>query len=354
MPVDPLVLVAMAGIVVGVVLSALSVARLVRLARQPELARAPIAERSPVTFAQAGRAELAVEGPFLTTRFRGLGFALADETGVPVHLRRLWFKTSSSGLSRTRLSLYGVEIPRPGSYTIQVTGIDPASDYGRCAVLFVRPIGAIVAVTVVSLLASIGLAAGGIATTAALLLGPSATEPDGASPDARPSGVTIPESRGGRALASDPARLGASLDVDWPALRMHVRVPADWVVHKLTATEIDLRDPRTPSTFLTGRVTPMPAGPRFDEYLTAHVTHARDRLASRLIDGYATKRIGEVPGVLTLERREDGAMHTITWTGFQPAAVGSLSITLLVGAAGEDFAREETLLGAIFESISFD
>jgi len=70
-------------------------------------------------------------------------------------------------------------------------------------------------------------------------------------------------------------------------------------------------------------------------------------------EGFATRRIGNVSGVLTLERREDG-LGTITWTGFEPATVGSLAITLVGTAAGDDFAREEPLLGAIFESISFD
>jgi hypothetical protein len=97
----------------------------------------------------------------------------------------------------------------------------------------------------------------------------------------------------------------------------------------------------------------MPAGPTFEAYLIEHVTHAREQLEMRRIDGFATRRIGNVPGVLTLEHREDG-FHTITWTGFQPAAVGSLSITLVGAAAGDDYAREEPLLGAIFESISFD
>ena len=69
---------------------------------------------------------------------------------------------------------------------------------------------------------------------------------------------------------------------------------------------------------------------------------------------WATKRIGVVPGVLTLERRDDGARRMITWTGFQPAAVGSLSVTLLAGADATDFTRDETLLGAIVDSVRFD
>jgi hypothetical protein len=349
------VLAAFAGITTGVVLSALSIARLMRLARQPELARAPIAPQSTVTFAQAGRAELALEGPLFTSKLRNLGFELRDPTGLPVRLDRLWMRTSSSGFSRTRLSLYGVDIARPGTYAVHVTGIDPATDYGQCAVLFVRPSGSGIALSIVSLLASIGLTAASIATAGALMLGPAAA-PDEPSPaPATPRNrAPIADSRGGRAVRTDPGRLGTAQEVVWPVLRMRVRVPDDWLVRKLSETEIDLRHPTTPSTFLVGRATPMPAGPTFDDYLDAHVTHAREQLKTRLIDGYATKRIGVVPGVLTIEQRQDGSTHMITWTGFQPAAVGSLSVTLLAGAAGDDFARDEPLLGAIFDSISFE
>jgi hypothetical protein len=55
----------------------------------------------------------------------------------------------------------------------------------------------------------------------------------------------------------------------------HARQGAvDWVVRKLSTTEIDLRDPRDPSTAFLGHVTPMPAGPTFEAYLIEHVTHA--------------------------------------------------------------------------------
>src|SRR6185503_20795363 len=89
------VLAAFAGIMAGVVLSILSIVRLVRLASQPELARAPIAPQSTVTFAQAGRVELALEGPLFTSKLRSLGFELLDPAGLPVRLDRLWMRTSS-------------------------------------------------------------------------------------------------------------------------------------------------------------------------------------------------------------------------------------------------------------------
>ena len=353
---EPLVLAAVVGAGAGVVLTIMSIVRLVRLARQPELARAPVAETASVTFTEAGPVELALEGPRLTTLFRGLDFALADAAGRLVPLRKLWLRTSSSGFTRVRQALYGADVPQPGPHTVRVTGMDPARDYGEVAVVFIRPAGAGIVLTIVSLLASVGLTAAGVATAAALLFAGGGPPASGdVVPESVPAlpRVKAPDARGGRALRSDSALLRGGLDVTWPVLRMRVQVPSDWVVRTVSTTEIDLRDPRTPSTAFLGRVAPMPAGPTFDDYLAEHVTHAREQLEMRRIDGFATRPIGNVPGVLTLEHREEG-VHTITWTGFEPAAVGSLSITLIGAAAADDYARAEPLLGAIFESISFD
>jgi hypothetical protein len=353
-----LLLAAFVGTVVGAVLTAVTVARLVRVAQQPELARAPLVAAAPVTFADAGRAELALEGPLFTTHFRGLSFELIDATGTPLRLDRLWVRTSSGGFTHRRLSIHHVEIPRPGSYELRIAGLDPAVDYADAAVVFVRPHGPGLAVTVVALIVSVWITAAGLAVAGALLVGaipsadiPLASTPAPPPPAARPS---IPDARGGRAVASDPARLAGGQDVVWQILRMRIRVPADWIVRKASETELDLRDPSTSSTFVVAHASPMPSGPTFDDYLRAHVTHAREQLDQRLVDGYATKRLGVVPGVLTLEHRADGSMAMITWTGFQPAQGGSLSVTLLAGAAGSDFAREEPLLGAIVDSIRFE
>ena len=47
--------------------------------------------------------------------------------------------------------------------------MDPGRDYADIAVLFIRPAGAGIALTIVSLLASIGLTAAALATAGALL-----------------------------------------------------------------------------------------------------------------------------------------------------------------------------------------
>jgi hypothetical protein len=362
---DSLLVLALAGIVLGIALAAAMIARLVRIARRPELARAPIAPSSTVTFAEPGPTELAVEGPRFTTKLGRLSFEVTDPAGQSVPLRKLWMRTSSSGVQVVRMSLYGLQVLRGGAYTLKVAGVDPAADYERCAVVFVRPQGSSVVATIVALLASVGLAAGGAATVGALFLEPVSTPeapaPAGPAPAAAPArrldtpapDVPLADVQGGRRLASDAARLRDGKDVMWPVLQMRVRVPADWIVRKLSDTEIDLRDPSMPSTFLVGRASPMPAGPSIHDYLQADLVRAQEGLAAQRIEGYAARRIGHVGGVLTLERR-GGDDWMVNWTGLQPAELGSLSVTLLVGASATDFARDEALLGAVVDSIRFE
>jgi hypothetical protein len=331
--------------------------RLARIAPQSEIARAPVAASASVVFADAGTVELAVEGPFFTMRLSGLGFTLLDAAERSIDLRRVALPSSTGGFSRFRTSLYRAEIPRPGAYEVRIAGLDPARDHSDCSVVFVQPLAGSTFPSVLALLASVGLTGACVALAAALLVGPSAgpTASRAPAPVARASTVRLPaDAADGRRLASDPRRLADAREIVWPLVQLRVRVPRDWIVRTQTATELDLRHPTTPSTFVLAHVTPIPAGPTFDQYVEAHLAHAREQLAQRRIDGYATKRIGVVPGLLTLEHRDGGGAATITWTGFQPAVVGSLSVTLLAGATADDFARDETLLGAIVDSVRFD
>jgi hypothetical protein len=360
--------IALAGVVVGAALAAAMIARLVRIGRRPELARVPIVPEIAVAFAEAGPAELAVEGPRFTTKLGALSFQLLDPGGTAVALHRIWMRTSASGVASVRLARHRLALPIPGTYALRTTGIDPAIDYDGCAVVFVRPSGSDVVATIVALLGSIALAAGGAATVGALFVGD--TRPGDAqarsavaalAPATPASKLDTPtpavpdaSASGGRRLASDPARLERGKDLLWQDLQMHVRVPTEWVVRKVSTTELDLRDPATPSTFLIARASPMPAGPSIDDFLQADLVRAQESLAARRIDGYAVRRIGPIGGMLTLERRSGGTTWLASWTGYQPAELGSLSVTLLAGATAADFARDEALLGAVVDSIRFE
>lgn len=345
-----LVFAAVAGVLVGIAATVLMLVRLVQIARQDELGRAPIVAEQDVQLAEAGRAELAVEGPLFTTRLRGLTFELIERaTGAAVALERLWFRTTSGGFGRTRLSLHRLEVPVSGTYRLRIGGVVPDADYARCAVVFVRPRAAGIALTIVGLLAAIGLTGGSLAVAGALLARDPTPELPSVVVETPPTLPPVVAS-GGRALAAEPVRLSAAQEIIWPPLEIRVRAPRDWVVRKLTAGELDLRDPTTPSTFVVGHASPMPAGPAANEYLEAQVEHARQQLAAGQIEGYATKPLNGVPGVVTVARRLGG--ETIaTWTGFLPIEGSTISVTFLLGAAATDFARDEGLLGAILESI---
>jgi hypothetical protein len=361
-----LLILALAGIVLGLALAAAMVARLVRVARRPELARAAVVPTATVTFAEAGPVELAIEGPQFTTKLGPLSYELVDPAGATVPLQKVWMRTSSSSFGNVRLSLHRLDVARPGAHTLRIGGIDPATDYADCAIVFVRPSGPGLVATIVALLASIGLAAGGAATVGALFVGsnrPSApADPEPVAGPPKPTAhLATPTpaapaagASGGRRLASDPDRLRDGKAIVWPVMQMHVRVPAGWVVRKLTATELDLRHPTAPSTFLVARASPMPAGPSLDDFLQADVVRAQERLAAQRIDGWAVRRIGAVGGLQTLERRSGGANWQVVWTGYQPAELGSLSVTLVAGATAVDFARDEALLGAVVDSIRFE
>jgi hypothetical protein len=162
------------------------------------------------------------------------------------------------------------------------------------------------------------------------------------------------DAHGGRPLASDAGRLGDTRDATWPLLRMHARIPAAWVARASDPESFVLHHPTTPSTYLLGRANPMPAGPSPHDYLASHVDHARAQLEAGHIAGFATMRLGAIAGLMTLARRDDGAGWLVTWTGFQPAELGSIAVTIALGAASDDFERDEPLLGAILGDVRFE
>lgn len=239
----------------------------------------------------------------------------------------------------------------------RLVGLARERELAPTAVAASTPIGRGMAATSLALLASIALVAAGVAVAGALLSGVMADtgqeEYVGAAPEAPPP-AAIPDVRAGRRITSDPSQLGATRELLWPVFRMHVAVPADWAVHKVSETDLEVRHPTAPTTFLVAHATPMPVGPTFEEYLEAHLGHARAQFEQGLIAGYATKRIGSVPGVITIEHRPGEGLWTITWRGFQPAELGSVSVTILAGAAEADFGRDEPLLGALVDAIRFE
>jgi hypothetical protein len=159
---------------------------------------------------------------------------------------------------------------------------------------------------------------------------------------------------GGRALASDPRRLTDTREIAWPLLRMRVRVPTTWEPRPVGNQQVDVRHATTPSTYFLARASAMPAGPNASDYFASHVEHARAQLADGRIAGFATRRLGAIHGVVTIEQRAGDGPWVVTWTGFETAELGSIAVTIMLGATRADFAQDETLLGAILDDVRFE
>jgi hypothetical protein len=184
------------------------------------------------------------------------------------------------------------------------------------------------------------------------------TAPPHVAPPAPPPAAPQPvpprfEAHGGRALRVDPGGVAAGRAVVWQSGGLQASVPDGWVVRQSSQSDLDLRDPAS-TTYLTAHATPLPAGPDVGEYLRAHVDHAKEELAAGRVAGYATKTLGRVAGVVVVAERPADATWTIAWTGFEPATVSAVSITIVLGAAAADFERLEPQLGAMLDSVRID
>ncbi len=116
------------------------IAGLVALIRKSYLFKAPLAASQQVEFSEAGQLSLSVEGPRFSTRFAGVGFELQAMDGRRIEGRRVLFRLQTSGLSTARLEVLRYDIPWPGRYVFNMTGLGaPREGDARHAVVFMRP-----------------------------------------------------------------------------------------------------------------------------------------------------------------------------------------------------------------------
>jgi hypothetical protein len=153
------------------VLLARVIRSLVRAVRGSRLAAVPLAAEARVRLEATGRLELAMEARRFSRDFAGVGFTVTRaEDGREVPLRRLTFRTSVSGMDRVRLSLYALDLARPGELLVRATGLGaPAAD---SAVVFVRPLGAALVVHVLALVALGAALIGAVVASALVFVAP--------------------------------------------------------------------------------------------------------------------------------------------------------------------------------------
>ena len=125
---------------IAVAVLVLLILGLISLVNRAQLFSVPLAERQEVQFAEAGRVALSIEGPRFSTRFAHVDFELRSIHGERIEGSRTWLRSRSSGVSTARLELLKYDIPRPGRYTLIMTGLGaPQEKDARHAVVFTRP-----------------------------------------------------------------------------------------------------------------------------------------------------------------------------------------------------------------------
>ena len=162
-PVATPLLVAVA--VIGAIVLALSISRLLAVVRGSLLARLPTLAEQQVSIASTGTVVLCIEAPHFGTEFAGVDFAMSDSTGRELPSVPIVFRTKVSGFSRVRLSVRSFGIPGAGRYRLLARGIAPGRDMSDTALVLARPIaGTMIGWILGIVLGGIGLVGGGVLT----------------------------------------------------------------------------------------------------------------------------------------------------------------------------------------------
>jgi hypothetical protein len=110
--------------IVFAVLLILCIAGVVRTMRQARLFNVPLLDRQEVEFTEAGKVVLAMEGPFLSRRFVGLGYELIGPDGMMVESRPALFRARSSSFTKAKMELRVYYIVTPGRHVFQIKNLE--------------------------------------------------------------------------------------------------------------------------------------------------------------------------------------------------------------------------------------
>jgi hypothetical protein len=118
----------------------LSIARVIAVMKKAHLFKVPFAASQAIEFLEAGRVILSVEGPRFTMRFAGVGFVIQDPGGAIIESHPALFRATTSGVTTVRMELRKFNIPMPGRYVLNMTGLgEPREGDDRHSVVFMKP-----------------------------------------------------------------------------------------------------------------------------------------------------------------------------------------------------------------------
>ena len=143
---------------------AYSVVHTLALLRQSLVARLPLRAEQEVDFAAPGDYVLHVEQPRFALTLAHAGFVLRSaDDGREVRSAPILFRTLQSGVSAVRLSVRRFAVVHAGRYELTVSGLPVGADPSRCALIFTRPYGAALFLSILGIVAGgCGLIAGSV------------------------------------------------------------------------------------------------------------------------------------------------------------------------------------------------
>ena len=127
--------------------------------RAARLCDVPLLANQQVEFPTAGRVVLCMEGPRFTPRFRKLTYELRLPDGTAIAGHRILFRTVTSGISKTRVTLRTYDLPHAGRYRLDIHSLEPTDvNAPQHRIVFMRPhlarsVALVVGITFVSMLA---------------------------------------------------------------------------------------------------------------------------------------------------------------------------------------------------------
>ena len=156
---------------------------LLRSVRGSVIASVPIRSEQQLTINSSGDFALNLEAPTFTSHPASLSFSLAGvDPQSTIALHPIAFRTELSSMSRARLELYSFTIPSPGTYTLRVAGLNPATDYSTHAIVITRQYRGALVLHVIALIALGVLLIGSIVISGLIWSGKSLTPVSANSP----------------------------------------------------------------------------------------------------------------------------------------------------------------------------
>ena len=338
------------ALAVALLLLAVCVWRLVRALRSREIATLPLVAEQVVDVPE-GYVVLCGEGPFLSTAFGQLRYALTGAThGIEAPGRRIWFRSNQSSFSRARISLWRFRVEQPGPYRLRVEALDPGRDYGDCGLVLRRPFGLGV---VGALLGTVLSAVASVAALVLVLFTVVGTGSDVSTPAPRPALDLATPLRGGVLVVADATLVARWRDVAWPEQRVVLRIPAEWQERKRTDRTLDLRPPEPVGSYVIVDVTPANLGGPPEHLNRVLLKAAADQFGRGEIAGYETRLVGRSLGVLSISA-PDAEGAALRWSAYVGSDAAQRMVTILLSLRGMDGTKGLAILAAVLDSVRID